>query len=132
MGGTSVKLGIHVGEDNLDVDVLATFGNGLARIVECKGQHREKAVEYDEVKRHFTRRLPAARDYLLKPGFMPIRRFEGVIAATSPVQTESNTGTRVAEPRDDTAHAIWDRPEILRLLREHDLAKCAEVIEQHF
>lgn len=120
--------------DDFDVDVFARRANEGV-IVECKGYAANHVVPLGEVKRHFTRRFPRAREIAGLSQADQLRSYRAVVATTAEafepevLEAQSNGDLNA---RRDSIHELWNRDRVLQGFREAGLETLAGLVDRYY
>jgi len=134
--GYVTRLGWAISNDDgeqFEVDVSAILNNE-ALIIECKGIEEGKLVEDDEVRKHFVRRTPLARQVLRDNRELRIERISSLVITTGAFEPKTLDAVMAGaiKGRADTVLEIWDRPRLIRELRHDGHFQLVQIINRYY
>jgi hypothetical protein len=131
--GFNVKLAWEpmCGSERYDIDVLAVL-NREAVVVECKAISPRGTVPAEEVRRHFDKRSPCAKQQLLGSPVEKVLSFKYLIVSTADFDDEGKAAMGSGRRGADTVLELWNRQRVMEELKKDGHTKLVDLVGRYF
>lgn len=115
-----------------ELDVMG-IKNRSAVFFECKGIKKGNAVDHEEVKKHFQKRTPSARDYIQqKFTGENVESYKSILVTTGDFSKETIEDFEKMKSRHDTSFELWNRAKLVSVLKSAGHSVLIDIIKKYY